>query len=97
MDILGKMRKAAWMIDRQEVKDVSMTKISLQLYSVREHTQTPEDLKETLKKVRNIGYQAIQGGRAAGMTKEEYKEVLDSLGISMTSIARWKRFVRFTI
>ena len=75
------------MIDRQEVKDVSMTKISLQLYSVREHTQTPEDLKETLKKVRNIGYPAIQGGRAAGMTKEEYKEVLDSLGISMTSYA----------
>lgn len=62
-----------------------MTKISLQLYSVREHTKTREDTLKTLERVRNIGYRAIQGGRANGLDKEEYKDALERLGIIMTS------------
>jgi sugar phosphate isomerase/epimerase len=37
-----------------------MTKLGLQISSLREYLQTPEDVLETFKKVRAIGYETIQ-------------------------------------
>lgn len=37
-----------------------MTKLGIQISSVREHLQTPEDVLESFKKVSDIGYNAIQ-------------------------------------
>ena len=41
------------------------TKIALQLYTVREHLTTPQDVEHSLKKIHDIGYQAVE---LAGIT-----------------------------
>ena len=35
-----------------------MSKISLQMYTMREHTKSMDDLKHTLEKLREIGFTA---------------------------------------
>lgn len=35
-------------------------KLAAQLYTLREHLETPEDIDNTLKKVKEIGYDAVQ-------------------------------------
>ena len=39
---------------------MSNTVLAAQLYTVREFTKTPEGVAETFKKVRQIGYKAVQ-------------------------------------
>lgn len=39
---------------------MKIEQVAAQLYTVRDFTKTPADIAETLKKVREIGYQAIQ-------------------------------------
>ena len=58
------------------------TQISLQMYTLR-RVDLPQE--EMLKKVREIGYQSIQGGRPRGQTKEQYKDFLDGLGLEMST------------
>ena len=41
------------------------TKIALQLYTVREHLKTPQGVEHSLKKIHDIGYQAVE---LAGIT-----------------------------
>ena len=55
--------------------------LSLTLFTVR---SSPLSYTEKLKKVREIGYQSIQGGFQAGMTNAEHKALLDDLGIEMS-------------
>jgi sugar phosphate isomerase/epimerase len=55
--------------------------LSLTLFTV---SASPLPYEEKLKKVREIGYQSIQGGVAQGMTNKEHKDLLDSLGIEMS-------------
>ena len=52
--------------------------LSLTLFTV---ASSPLPYAEKLKKVREIGYQSIQGGLQPGMTNAEHKALLDSLGI----------------
>ena len=51
--------------------------LSITLFTV---ASSPLPYAEKLKKVREIGYQSIQGGFQAGMTNAEHKALLDSLG-----------------
>lgn len=51
-------------------------KVGLQLYTLREHLKTPEEIKNTLKKVREIGYEVVQ---VSGLGKIEVKELKDIL------------------
>ena len=37
-----------------------MGKISLQMYTMREHTKTLEDLKATVKRLSDIGFGTVQ-------------------------------------
>jgi len=57
--------------------------ISLQLYSVRE--QMKDDLAGTLKKVAELGYPAVEGGPPQGVAPEEFKKMLDDLGLRLSS------------
>lgn len=59
-----------------------LTQISLQMYTLRS-ANLP--LPEMLKKVREIGYQSVQGGPARGMTKEEQKALMDDLGMEYST------------
>jgi len=55
--------------------------LSITLFTV---SSSPLPYEEKLKKIREIGYQSIQGGLQRGMTNREHKDLLDSLGIEMS-------------
>ena len=52
-------------------------KLAAQLYTVREHCQTANDLALTLKKIRDIGYSAVQISGIGPIPDAEVKELVD--------------------
>ena len=53
--------------------------ISLQLYTVRE--ETARDMLDTLRKVSEIGYPAVEFAGYGGLAPQEVKTILDDLGL----------------
>ena len=67
---------------------IESNKIGIQLYSLRD--EMVKDPKETLAKVASYGYKFVEGyegdlGLFWGMTNLEFKDYLDSLGLTMIS------------
>jgi Sugar phosphate isomerases/epimerases len=60
-----------------------LSKISIILFTV---ASSPLSYPEKLKKLRDIGYQSVQGGIAEGMTLKEQKDLLDSLGMEFSCL-----------
>lgn len=58
-----------------------MTKIAAQLYTVRDFTKTPRDIATTLKKVKKIGYGAVQLSALGPIEPEELKRILNNEGL----------------
>jgi sugar phosphate isomerase/epimerase len=59
------------------------SKIAAQLYTVRDFTQTPEDIAETMKKVAEIGYEAVQLSALAPMDPKELRDICDGEGLTI--------------
>ena len=61
-------------------------KFGLQMSSLNQFIQTPQDVHETFKKVKAIGYNNVQlqwlGGLSGGMTPKSVKESLDETGLT---------------
>ena len=57
-------------------------KIAAQLYTLRDFTKTPEDIANTLKKVREIGYEAVQLSALGPIDVRELKKILDGEGLT---------------
>ncbi|QIN83503.1 TIM barrel protein [Rubrobacter tropicus] len=53
--------------------------ISLQLYTVREHTA--RDMPGTLRRLADIGYSAVEPAGFGGLTPRELRRVMDDLGL----------------
>jgi len=51
--------------------------LAAQLYTVRDHTQTADDFRATLKKVSEIGYRSVQVSGIGPIPVEEVKAALD--------------------
>jgi len=60
-------------------------KKGVQLYTVRDQMKDKAQFEESLKKIKAIGYESIQGGRGPGMTDVETKAMLDDIGLAPTS------------
>lgn len=56
---------------------MATTQLAAQMYTLRDFTKTPKDLAETLKKVKKIGYDAVQMSGACPMEYSELKKLLD--------------------
>jgi sugar phosphate isomerase/epimerase len=56
-------------------------KIAINLYSLRTFCTTPEDIGETLKKVRAIGYEYVQLSGLGPICPEHLKALLDAAGV----------------
>lgn len=54
------------------------TKIAAHLYTVRDFTKTPRDLAASLKKIKQLGYGAVQLSALGPIEPEEFKRILDS-------------------
>jgi sugar phosphate isomerase/epimerase len=51
------------------------------LYTVREFTQTAEDFAASMKKLRDIGYEAVQVSAVGPIDKAEIRKILDDHGM----------------
>ena len=57
----------------------------IQAYTIRDHLGTKEQYIQSLKTVREIGYDCIQMGVPSFMTAEEVRDFIDSIGLKSTS------------
>lgn len=62
-----------------------VTEIALQLYTLREHLKTPADIAASLKKVRQIGYQAVQVSGIGPIPEAELKKICDGEGLQIAA------------
>ncbi len=70
------------------------TVLAAQMYTLREFTKTPEDIAATLKKVREIGYGAIQISAFGPVDPAELAKMLSDTGLTVASThTGWGRFV----
>ena len=61
------------------------SRIAAQMYTLREFTKTPADIATTMKKVRNIGYEAVQLSALGPIAPPELKSILDGEGLTVSS------------
>ena len=80
------------------------SKLAVQMYTVREHTKTAADLKETLRKIRSIGYEAVQFSAIGAMAGESpevdartARRMLDDQGLQCIATHRpWQKLTEAT-
>ena len=60
-------------------------KLGAQLYSVRNHTQTPEGLAKTFAELKAIGYETVQLSAICPMEAEELKKLGETYGLGIPS------------
>lgn len=58
-------------------------KIAAQLYTLRDHLKTPEQISQTLAKVKQIGYNAVQASGMGPIDDREFKEMADREGLAI--------------
>lgn len=66
--------------------NLKMSKISLQMYTMREHTKTWENFKETVDKLSRIGFKTLQYTVPGAFDAKEVKKVFDNYGIVNDSV-----------
>ena len=59
------------------------TVLAAQLYTVREFTKTPADIAATFKKVRAMGYRAVQCSAMGPIAPEELRKIADGEGVTI--------------
>jgi sugar phosphate isomerase/epimerase len=61
---------------------MKITQVAAQLYTLREHMKTPADMAQSLKKVRAIGYEAVQVSGVGAIDPVELKKLMDGEGLT---------------
>ncbi|MBW3623372.1 MAG: sugar phosphate isomerase/epimerase [Armatimonadetes bacterium] len=71
------------------------SQLAVQMYTVRDHTKTAADLAQTLEKIRDIGYPAVQlsavgamGGENPEVSPEQARRMLDDNGLQCIATHR---------
>lgn len=63
---------------------MSHPKLAAQLYTIREYTQTLEDFRASMKKIRDIGYTAVQvSAIGPAIPYQDVKSVVDEMGLTI--------------
>ena len=62
---------------------MKIEQVALQLYTLRDHLKTPADIAATLKKVRAVGYQAVQASGLGPISESELLSLLDGEGLTL--------------
>jgi sugar phosphate isomerase/epimerase len=60
---------------------MKFSQVALQLYTLRDHLKTPADIRQTLKKVKAIGYPAVQASGLGPIPEAELLEILQGEGL----------------
>ena len=73
---------------------MSKPAIAAQLYTLRKHLQTAEDIAETLKKVKDIGYTEVQISGFGPVAPAETAQIIRDTGINVCAThVQWERFL----
>jgi sugar phosphate isomerase/epimerase len=59
--------------------------IAVQLYTLRDFTETPDDFAATIKRVREIGYHAVELAGTAGLPPAEAAKIVRNEGMNICS------------
>jgi sugar phosphate isomerase/epimerase len=59
------------------------TVLAAQLYTLRDHLKTPDDIARTLTKVAALGYRAVQLSALGPIDTRELKQILDGAGLTV--------------
>lgn len=59
------------------------TSLAAQLYTLREFLKTPEDIAKSMKKVREMGYQAVQVSGIGPIEPAALKRIMDDEGLTI--------------
>lgn len=62
---------------------MKLSQIALQLYTVRDFTKTPADIATTLRKVREIGYEAVQVSATGPISEAELLSICQGEGLTI--------------
>ncbi len=62
---------------------MTASRIGLNLYSLREFAQTPADIAQTLRRVKQIGYDYVQLSGIGKIDPKELKQMLDGEGLGV--------------
>jgi len=66
----------------------------VQMFTVRDHVGSKEEFKESLKKIKKIGYECLQMGVPAFMEPQEAKDLIDEIGlVSTTAYADFEKML----
>lgn len=60
---------------------MNLSAIAVQLYTLRDYCQTEADLEQTLRKVKEIGYQAVQVSGVGPIAPDKVKQFADAAGL----------------
>src|SRR5438105_339300 len=58
------------------------SQIAVQLYTLREYTKTPADVVKTFRRVKQIGYDAVQLSALGPIDPTELAKILDGEGLT---------------
>lgn len=59
--------------------------IAVQLYTLRDFTQTPADFAATMSRIREVGFQAVELAGTAGLTPTEAAKIVRDAGLQIYS------------
>ncbi len=62
---------------------MAQPRLAAQLYTVRDFTKTAADLKQTLQKVRQIGYTAVQLSAIGPIPAEQVRDIVTDAGLTV--------------
>jgi sugar phosphate isomerase/epimerase len=66
--------------------------LAAQLYTLRDYTKTPAEIAETLRRVKALGYHAVQLSALGPIDPNELKHILDDTGLSVCAThVSWER------
>lgn len=60
---------------------MQINQVAAQLYTVRDFIKTPSDIADSLRKIREIGYEAVQVSGMGPIAEEELVKMLDGEGL----------------
>ncbi|AIQ52659.1 sugar phosphate isomerase/epimerase family protein [Paenibacillus sp. FSL R7-0331] len=73
---------------------MNLSSIAAQMYTLREFTKTPEGLRESFQKLKEIGYKAVQISGIGPIDPQLVKEYADEAGLAICAThVPWKRLV----
>ena len=62
---------------------MAASQLAAQLYTVRDFTNTPTDITTTMKKVKQLGYDAVQCSALGAIDAHELKRIVDGEGLTI--------------